>query len=159
MSLFAPANRLLTFAGRLFKKRNARPLIDVKIEDLKFIWNYQMVVVHSNVTIDLREPLLDIHLDLQEGLQKSSHLFPFIVGDHGTLISPKFGRRVFYSDAPQKTSIYLEYILDSGKQTRLILRIIGKDPQSIYIVKDERRKPELPIVLFMYKPKNNPQEI
>ena len=150
--------RITHSVATLFPKKRVTPTLMVRFEDLKYISNYQMVIVANTVTIDLQEPLIDINLNLKDDLQKCSHLFPFVVGNNGNLISPKFGRRVKHHAEPQKTSIYLEYILDPVENTRLILRIIGKDPQSILIVQDERRNPELPVTLFMYKPSNLPQE-
>lgn len=151
---------IFSFLMRVFfpSTNKPKPQPQISFTDLQYVWNYQMIVIPNTTVLDLLEPLIDINLNLKNSLSKHSHLFPFIVGDNGNLISPNYGRRVNYGDQSQRTSMYLEYPLDTDKKTKVILRIMGKDPQSIHIVHDERRAPSNPMILFMYKPRRLPQE-
>lgn len=116
-----------------------------------------MVVIQTSQTIDLVHPLLDITFDILDHIASESHRFPILVGDNGLLVQCSGGRRVVNQKDVQRSSIYLEYVLDPAEKRKVRLRIIGNHPQSICVVLDERRDNHLPLIVFLKK--SAPQEI
>lgn len=138
----------------IFRRSRKQPppeVISLTPDNFKYIWNHQLIVIQNDITIDLIHPMFPISPDLKKYSSEYKKLFPFVVGNNGNLIGTSFARCIFNRNEPQKNSVHLDYVLDKKLKTKLVLKVSGNDPQTVEVIKDERKANATPVILFLAK--------
>lgn len=138
----------------IFKKKSKSEIVQIAPpapEEFRYIWNHQLVVFNTDQVVDLITPLVSIDRQMNRDLKKLGKKLPFVVGDNGNLIAASFMRCIFSPSDSEKSSLSLEYTLDTETGRKVILRIVGNQQQSIYVKTDERIKNVLPLILILPK--------
>lgn len=120
--------------------------------DITTIWHHHILAIDPSITIDLKDPLVDLS-QCAADLCNRPAAFPLVVGDNGQVLAASGGRLI--SGGGDK-SLYLTYHLKPRSANKIILKLRGRDTQTIEVFRDDRKNSKIPIVLFLPKPIKTP---